>query len=352
LYLQREERLFSRPLRRPTDEDIRAYLAVQNAQLGWLPQWGVDPDGSRHTTTIPYGAKTCVSLYGDSFTWGADVSAADAPHNQLAGMLGCRVASYAFGGYGIDQAVLRHALNAEDTAPVVMLVLYPQDILRSLTQNYGFVARNRDYLFLKPKFVIDENDELKLEPIPFTTFEQVRAYVDDAENVLKDDPFRPNGELGSIEAHFPYSIALLRVVFHARFWRLLQSALGSETEASYYFNTDPAASRLAVRLIEYFVANAAGRGQTPIVAILPTKSDVEYQLKYARCQYAPFAARLEARGIRLHCLGDFFVRHLGGRSFCELVDPRDCSLHYTPEGYRVMAEGLAALVNAAEHRAR
>jgi hypothetical protein len=351
LYLQRDHRLFHRPLPRPTDEDIRSYLDVHDERFGWAPSANVDPDGSRTTTVMPYGSKTCVSLYGDSFAWGAEVPDSDAPHNQLAGILGCRVATYAFGGYGIDQAVLRHALNEGDLAPIAILVLYPHDILRSLTHNAGFVLRNRTYFMLKPKFVIDDHGELRLKPVPFTTFEQVRAYVDDPDRALADDPFRPGGDLGGVEARFPFSVAALRALAHPHFRKLARAALGNETEISYFFNTDPRASELAVRLVHYFVTNAKNRGQTPIVVILPTKSDMDYQLGTASCQYAPFADRLETRGSRLHCLADYFAKRLNGRNFCELVNPSDCNLHYTAEGYRIMADALAELIGDGSERA-
>jgi hypothetical protein len=82
--------------------------------------------------------------------------------------------------------------------------------------------------------------------------------------------------------------------------------------------------------------------------MLPTKSDIDYLRDTGICQYARFAGRLQVRGIRLHCLSEFFLERLKGRDFCEVANPTNCYLHYTAEGYDWMADGLAAIIRHAD----
>ena len=108
-----------------------------------------------------------MSIYGDSFTFGDEVNDDEAWGNVLSGLLECKVANYGQSGYGTDQAYLRFELNAAaDKAPVNLLAIYPDNILRNLNQYRPFLAGPyASWLAVKPRFIV-EGEELKLIPQP------------------------------------------------------------------------------------------------------------------------------------------------------------------------------------------
>ena len=91
--------------------------------MGWVPRADVDETGSRIIPAYPDPNRfpACVSLYGDSVTWAAEVDNEHAWSNVLSLLLGCRVANYGGGGYGADQAYLRFKLNSRDKSKVVII---------------------------------------------------------------------------------------------------------------------------------------------------------------------------------------------------------------------------------------
>ena len=112
----------------------------------------------------------------------------DAWGNQLAILLDRRVANYGVPGYGVDQAVLRFEGNVSDEAEWAVLTVYPNNFLRNLTHNIGFVILpGFHYHNLKPRFSLDEQGDLRLHEIPFRSEEELFAYAQDPIAFLQDD---------------------------------------------------------------------------------------------------------------------------------------------------------------------
>src|SRR5262249_61577432 len=106
--------------------DFAAYMAERDPVLGWpSPHFENDKTrdetGSRIVPAFPDERESCLSIYGDSFTWSAEVDDEHAWGNVLSRRLGCRVANFGVRGYGSDQAYLRFLDNHCDHAPVVLL---------------------------------------------------------------------------------------------------------------------------------------------------------------------------------------------------------------------------------------
>ncbi len=87
-----------------------AYLAERDSLLGWTAAdfWPheVDGNGSRISRRHAVEDSPCVSVFGDSFVWGDEVTVEESFPDRLSGLLECRVANYGVGGYGTDQAFL------------------------------------------------------------------------------------------------------------------------------------------------------------------------------------------------------------------------------------------------------
>ena len=90
------------------------FLEKRDLNLGWGPSRSGGPikinaentagDGTRHDPVFPIDARSCLSLFGNSFTWSEGVADKDAWGSILAAKLKCRVANFGVGGYGTDKA--------------------------------------------------------------------------------------------------------------------------------------------------------------------------------------------------------------------------------------------------------
>ena len=124
--------------------------------------------GARWSPAFPEPGNECIALYGDSFTYGDEVGHAETWGNVLSEMLNCRIANYGVGGYGTDQALLRFISQENDTSKLVILGIYPHNIMRNVNQ-LRFFMTGRSPLSLKPRYIL-ENNALRLVEIPKLTF--------------------------------------------------------------------------------------------------------------------------------------------------------------------------------------
>ena len=95
----------------PTTVPLEGATVIVNA-AGWptidaLKTEHYDALCSRPSPAFPKPGNECITLYGDSFTYGEEVDHEDAWSNRLAERIGCHVGNYGVGGYGSDQALLR-----------------------------------------------------------------------------------------------------------------------------------------------------------------------------------------------------------------------------------------------------
>ena len=135
-YILPDHLLFAPSYKRDREEQINyyaGYLTIRNPVTGWPLSPGMEHEemlemaesmgvvleydayGARTSPAFPDPAvPSCVSLYGDSFTWSSEVEHEEAWGNLLATQLDCRVHNFGVGGYGSDQAYLRYITNALD----------------------------------------------------------------------------------------------------------------------------------------------------------------------------------------------------------------------------------------------
>jgi hypothetical protein len=326
----------------PTLAEAWTYFRDRDPQLGWLPRTEADPDGSRQTQPFTFGSPPCVSMYGDSFAWGSEVDVADAPHNRLAARLHCRVTTFAVPGYGLDQAVLRHELNEGDDAPVAMLVIWPHDVVRSLTSNFRFLIPDGPaYEGLKPRFVLSDG-RLALRPLP--TGAEFERFLRSPEDFPDGDPYRPDHALGPVTLRFPYLATLARLATSARLWRAVEQRVQGKRPAYDAFERGSPSLALATALVKRFVGNAAARGQKPVIAILPGPYDFQVFGATGEWPVEALGEALAESGIVLHYVGTAFRPDLeSGRPVASFFAHLG---HYSASGYDLMAAGLAAAISA------
>lgn len=321
-------------------ETYQTFQARFNPLLGWPSErsYGIgdyDRSGSRVVPAFPDPdtQPACVSLYGDSFTWGEEVDNEHAWGNVLSKLLACRVANYGVGGYGTDQAYLRFHYNVRDHAKITLLVHLSENITRNVGQFRNLAVPVPQFL-LKPRFILDGQGQLELIPMPVIS---EKNYVDvnrNPEKYFKHDFFVPGGLSGNQKITFPFSLVMLRAFkrFHIR-----NKFTGEPNYANYYLADHPAQGlQLTAAIIQRFHQEALSRGQEPIVAIFPTGYDLVYYQKSRRWVYQPLLDDLRKTGINALNIGQEIMSRLGNRNPCALYTR--CEGHLNEAGNEMVAE--------------
>jgi hypothetical protein len=321
-------------------ETYQVFQARFNPLLGWPSEKNYgsgdyDRSGSRVVPAFPDPDRfrACVSLYGDSFTWGEEVDNEHAWGNVLSKLLACRVANYGVGGYGTDQAYLRFHYNVRDHAKITLLVHLSENITRNVGQFRNLAVPVPQFL-LKPRFILDGQGQLELVPMPVLSEKDYVEVNRNPEKYFKHDFFVPGGLSGNQKMSLSYSFAILRAFkrFHIR-----NKFTGEPNYANYYRADHPAHGlQVTAAIIQRFYREALSRGQEPIVAILPTGYDLVYYHKSRRWVYQPLMDDLRQSGINALNIGQEMMSRLGDRNPCALYTR--CEGHLNEAGNEMVAE--------------
>jgi len=322
----------------PEFENYRTYLKNRDPVLGWpsrksFDQGSFDRSGSRIVPNFPDPEfPSCAALFGDSFTWGDEVTHEQAYGNVLSGLMGCRVANYGVGGYGTDQAYLRYKTVIKDTAPVVILGHFSDNIVRNINQDRGFLTNQP--LGLKPRFILETN-QLKLVPLPELTESEHLRLGSNARELLPYDYFVPGGASGIHSLKFPFTQSVLSAFQH---YRIQARIKGNPSYAQFYDPEHPSqALQVTEAVIDAFVSEAHRRGQRPMVLLIPDEKDLRWLRDHGILPYAELAKRLRSAGVIIPEIAEMFNKDLDGRDPCELYT-RCPGGHFNPYGYRRLAE--------------
>jgi hypothetical protein len=328
-----------------TRAQYERYLTVRDPVAGWP---AVDRRTGNPGRPIPRAGPAnpdsgewCVTLYGDSFTLAAEVLDADAWGNLLARRLGCSVGNFGVGGYGTDQALLRFMQNTADRAPVTIVGIFADNLLRNVNQ-YRYFLTGGELLGLKPRFML-ENGALKLVPIPDLTYEQFVKALAEPRDAWPHELFLPGSRHGPVPWSFPYIGSFFNLVRSPHVTNYLQ---GRPSWIDFYDPEHESKALLTtVAIIEEFRRRAAAPGKTVVAVLFPTEASYRLTRRTGTSALGPLTKEIEARGIPVLDLTMDFARHLGERSFCELLThPAACVGHYDAEGNRVVAEAVRAFL--------
>lgn len=319
------------------------YLKQRDPVLGWphLVQYGKDLDvnGAQRNPYFPNGSKkgSCVSLYGDSFTEGGDTSSLKMNWgNQLSDRLGCYVANFGMGGYGTDQAYLRFAGNRNDLSPVVVLGFHTDDVKRNLTRVRDLQDQAKWYA-LKPRFVLNDQNELDLVPIPtLTESEYLRVVgLTDEPLTLEHESFQPGGAAGVVKLEFPYTISVIKNL--TRFYGF-QSQLLRRTEWMEFLQGGHALHGLEITtgITHKFVELARQRRKAPLVVILPHSLDFRYFQRKGGWPYQTLIDDYAQRSIPFVNFGPYLVSVAQERGK-KIEEYFGSTWHYNDEGNALVA---------------
>ena len=322
----------------PQIENYASYLENRDPVLGWPNRAGFgrgeyDRSGSRLVPKFPDPAlPSCAALFGDSFTWGDEVTPDQSYGNVLSGLMGCRVANYGVGGYGTDQAFLRYERVIDDNAPIVILGHYSENIIRNVNQDRGFLTNQA--IGLKPRFTLEDN-KLKLVPLPTLTEAEHLNLRSHARELLPYDYFAPGGPSGIHSLKFPFTLSVLGTIRH---YRLRAKLMRHPSYAQFYDPAHPShALQVTEAIIKTFVSEAQKRNQKPMVLLIPDEKDLRWLRDHGALPYAELANRLKSAGVIVPDVAESLNKYIGNRDPCELYT-RCGGGHFNPDGYKQLAE--------------
>ena len=134
---------------------------------------------------------------------------------QLSRKLGCRVANYGVTGYGTDQAYIRFTRMTQDEAPVVLLGIFPENVMRNVNQYRGFLGFTQRPHWLKGRFVLDGAGKLEWIHARASTRPATCACCAIPPAWCRTIIMLPDSRDGPVTLRFPYTLALARVALHA-----------------------------------------------------------------------------------------------------------------------------------------
>jgi hypothetical protein len=314
-------------------------------EIGWPPPAALtrapyDVSGAKYNSEFPEPGHACVSAYGDSFVFGADVPAEGGWIERLAHLLGCRVANYGVNAYGTDQALVRFRRNRNDEAPLVLLGIFPENVMRNVNQYRGLMGYDLQPVNVKGRFVLDDTAGLVWIPRPHLDADRfVRLNRAPAE-FLPHEYLLPDTRDGPVTLRFPYILALLRILAMPR----IRTHFSGRPAWSEFFAVDhpSGALPLTVAIVDAFAREAAGRGKRTLVVMFPGANSFRLRPRDAAFEYAPLVAALAAKSIDVFDTAPALTAALGGRSYCVLYsEPNGCGGHFGVVGSRIVAEVTA-----------
>lgn len=266
-----------------TEKDLYEYLSKRDKVNGW-------PIKSNNSLYNQYTKKgyrisknnslfldDCISLYGNSFTFGSDVNHDEAWSSLLAKKLNCSVYNFGVPAYGVDQAVLKYKQNLNFKSKLIILGVHPVDIERNVTQNYTLIANNYiDIFTFKPKFVI-KKDQIKLINIPINSLKDGKLFKKNFKSYLKHDELINKYDKQLIEFKFPFSLTLIKsgIVF-------IKEKKGSISHTGILPDTLPfwlrekESLKLNSRIVEYFFSICEESNHNCKVLIIPDYTSLIY----------------------------------------------------------------------------
>ena len=166
---------------------------------------------------------------------------------------------------------MRFMENTADSAPVIVVGIYGDDLRRNVNQYHYFLSAAEESRFaLKPRFVL-ENSALKLVPIPTLSFEDFQRALSHPEAVWRYEAFLPGSAYGPTVWSFPYTLSFGRLLASAKFgFGCEMDSQGAQLDRLLERNDPSKALPTTVAIINEFRRVAAQRGSTALIVMFPS----------------------------------------------------------------------------------
>jgi lysophospholipase L1-like esterase len=325
-------------------------VVIANEDLGWVPRPGFargqaiqDQNGLRAATTeravdrVPAATNYRIALFGDSFTYGAEVAyedswCADLERQLVLPGFQTEVLNFGVSGYGMDQAYLRWKHQGIDFAPqLVVFGLQFENFQRNTNLVRAIYNPRTGLPFAKPRFVL-EDDRLRLVNHPCVA-------PQDLPEVLRNFDKWPWSQH---EAHYRAEDYQSRWWQASRLLTFVENVIGEALlaeESDYQANSDDA--RLCLKIIENFADSVASVGAQFIVLVMPKRKDLEYAMVHGEFPYENIltAAARPLPVVRAD-------RQLLKAAQANTLESLYLRLHYSAKGNQIVAQALVDQLEA------
>ena len=265
-----------------TDRDLQRYWLSHDSVLGWDRKpfqtikatnsagdpflMTYDPDGAR-TDPTEHGS-VLLTTYGDSFTEGSEVNNDETWQFYLENLINHDVKNFGVSGYGIGQSYLKikNHFGKGYVAPITMLVIFEDDLRRTLNNFRGFVNLNAPpKLAFKPSYRY-LNREIRFFPIPSLdssmTLEDLKILAMD----LAADDYLMAEERLYFSPEFPYSYQVIMAI--PRVGQKIFDKFAADPVDESIWSTEEG-RLVANHIINNFNRAAIENRTTPIVLFIP-----------------------------------------------------------------------------------
>jgi hypothetical protein len=320
--------------------------AKVDQELGWPSAEAAtsgtrDASGAKVNKDFANTDEPCLSAYGDSFVWGDDVPLQDGWIEQMSRRLKCRVANYGVSGYGTDQALLRFRRTGNDRAPVVILGIFADNIVRNVNQYRAFIGFGLEPFWVKGRFRLDSNRNLQWTSRPKI---DARAFLElhkDPQAFLPNEYLLPDTRDGPVTVRFPYTLTLARFALAPRVWNRLR---GQTPWADFYSPDHPSgAALLTIAIAKAFIQEAERRGARTFIVMMPSAGSFRSWDRFGAADYAPFVKAMNADGLDVFDPFPALLSALAGQNYCSLyAQETSCQGHFGLVGSALLAEVVAS----------
>jgi len=247
-----------------------------------------DEDTGRKTPTKTSNEDAQISLYGGSFTLGAEVNDNQTWQYYLEQLSGENVKNYGVGGYGTDQALFKLERNLKRglKTPVIVIGIYSAAMPRLMTTYRPFYA---PYGGLEMGFkpMLQKTAEGNYDWLPsaltdITEDEDIRIAFDKA---AEDDYYYAQNK-EKPHMGFPYILTTLRVTKYMFF--------DYEKERNLWVAGHEASDKMD-EIIKRFVALSKSEEFSPVVVFMPQDPELDGYEKGEPPFYATYLERLRER---------------------------------------------------------
>jgi hypothetical protein len=202
-----------------------------------------------------------IALFGDSFAFSEEVPFEESLNVHLERLLGAgsQVLNFGVPGFGIDQAVLRFEQEAERWKPRVTILQFITDDIYRIGNSYLFNRPDWALPFVKPRFIIRDDGLWRIElPPPDNVYAAGSVFS------------LPHLDVDAFFDERLWREGLWSWSYLARF--VISRAVGRSAPTRTGALSE---ERIAVALIERFVASARAAGSTPIVVYFPDHRNLD-----------------------------------------------------------------------------
>ena len=244
-----------------------------------------------------------IELFGDSFTHGDEE-----PFDKTWGKIleddliesgiSAEVLNFGVPGYGVGQAYLRWKFVGQTYSPkIVVFGFQPENIKRTVNIFRSLYSRNTWLVFSKPRFFINDEDELELLNSPVIPPEEVGDILED----LSQSPLAEY-EYWYVPANYQKSLwlksrflALLHTFFNE--YKPKPGGRYDHRPGLHYWDPKGEPMQTSLLILKKFSREAHDAREIPIILHIPKKNDLKYLERGTRPAHYQVLDELEDSGI-------------------------------------------------------